>query len=49
MKKALIISFAVIFVMVMSIFLLPEIKKVTSLPDDMVVTYKDIEIANDTD
>ncbi len=49
MKKALIISFAVIFVMVMSIFLLPEIKKVTSLPDDMVVTYKDIELANDTD
>lgn len=49
MKKALIISFAVIFVMVMSIFLLPEIKKVTSLPDDMVVTYKDIELANDSD
>lgn len=35
--------------MVATVFLLPSIKKVNSLPDDMVVTYSDILQANESD
>ena len=49
MKKILIISLSIIFVMVATAFLLPSIKKINSLPDDMVVTYSDILQANETD
>ena len=35
--------------MVMTAFLLPSIKKVSSLPDEMVVTYSDIVQANEND
>ena len=46
MKKLLIFSLSVCFVMVGAMFLLPHIKKVNSLPDNMVVTYSDIEKTN---
>lgn len=49
MRKLFWISLSVCFVMVMTAFLMPSIKKVSSLPDEMVVTYQDIETANNTD
>lgn len=48
MKRLLFISLSIALVMVGSMFLLPYIKKATSLPDNMVVTYSDIEKANNT-
>ncbi len=48
MKKTFFVSLAIIFVMVISAFLLPNIKKVSALPDNMVVTYSDIEEANNS-
>ena len=48
MKKLLFISLSIALVMVGSMFILPHIKKATSLPDNMVVTYSDIEKANST-
>ena len=48
MKKLLIISLSVLFSMVGLAFILPHIKKVQSLPDNMIVTYEDIEKANKT-
>lgn len=47
MKKLLIISVFIVFVMVGTAFLLPNIKKVNALPDDMVVTYSDIKNVNE--
>ena len=49
MKKLLWISLSICFVMVATAFLMPCIKKVSSLPDEMVVTYQDIIEANDSD
>ena len=49
MKKLLWVSLSICFVMVMTAFLLPSIKKVSLLPDEMVVTYSDIQQANETD
>lgn len=49
MRKLFLISLCICFSMVMTSFLLPSIKKVSSLPDKMVVTYQDIQQANDTD
>lgn len=49
MKKLLFVSLSIAFVMVCSAFLMPSIKKATSLPNDMVVTYSDIEEANSKD
>lgn len=49
MKKLLIVSLSVIFVMVCSAFLLPYIKKVNDLPNEMIVTYGDIESVNNSD
>ena len=49
MRKLFWISLSICFVMVMTAFLMPSIKKVSSLPDEMVVTYQDIETANNTD
>ena len=46
MKKLLIISLSILFSMVGIAFILPHIKQVQSLPDDMIVTYEDIEKAN---
>ena len=49
MKKLLFVSLSIAFLMVCSAFLMPSIKKATSLPNDMVVTYSDIEEANNKD
>ena len=49
MKKLLFISLNICFVMVGTAFLLPSIKKVNSLPDEMVVTFQDIQQANEND
>lgn len=49
MRKLLFISLSLCFVMIMTAFLMPSIKKVSSLPDEMVVTYQDIQQSNDTD
>ena len=46
MKKLLIFCFSLIFLLVGCTFLLPNIKKATSLPDNMIVTYSDIENSN---
>ena len=46
MKKLLFISLSICFVMVGAMFLLPHIKKVNSLPDNMIVTFSDIEKTN---
>lgn len=45
-KKILILAFGFIFIMCGFTFLLPEIRKVRSLPNDMIVTYSDIQEAN---
>ena len=49
MKKLLWVSLSICFAMVMTAFLLPSIKKVSSLPSEMVVTYSDIQQANAND
>lgn len=49
MKKLFIISVFIAFVMVGTAFLLPNIKKINALPDDMVVTYSDIKNVNEQD
>ena len=46
MKKLLFISLSIVFVMVGAMFLLPHIKNVSMLPDEMIVTFEDIEKAN---
>lgn len=48
MKKLFFISLGIVFAMIGTAFLLPYIKKVNSLPNDMIVTYSDIEQANQT-
>ena len=49
MRKLFWISLSVCFVMIATAFLLPCIKKVSALPDEMVVTYSDIHQANVSD
>ena len=49
MKKLFIFSIAVAFALIGLAFLLPEIKRVESLPNNMIVTYGDIENANSQD
>ena len=49
MRKLFWISLSICFVMVMTAFLLPNIKKVSSLPDEMIVTYQDIQQVNEND
>ncbi len=46
MRKLFFISIFLAIAMVGTAFILPSIKKVNSLPDDMVVTFSDIEEAN---
>lgn len=48
MKKLLIFSISLIFIMLSSAFLLPQIKRINALPDNMIVTYEDVEKSNDT-
>ena len=49
MKKLFAISLSIVFAMVATAFLLPNIKKVNSLPNNMIVTYSDIQNANEND
>ncbi len=49
MKKVFFISFILILIMTGCALLVPSIKQINSLPDDMVVTYNDIEQANTLD
>ncbi len=47
MKKLIIVLFSVLFVLVSFAFLLPKIKQAYALPENMIVTYSDIENVND--
>lgn len=47
MKKLLIISISVVMFLIGTAFVLPYIKKVQALPDNMIVTYEDVEKANE--
>ena len=49
MRKLFWVSLSICFVMVATAFLLPSIKKVSSLPDEMIVTYSDIHQSNVSD
>ncbi len=49
MKKLFLLSLSIAFAMICTAFILPGIKKANSLPDNMVVTYNDIENANKND
>jgi len=46
MRKLFWVSLTICFIMVATAFLLPSIKKINSLPDNMVVTYEDIRRSN---
>lgn len=46
MKKIIITLCISLFVLVCTAFMLPNIKKVNELPDEMVVTFEDVEQAN---
>jgi len=48
-KKLLIFSLSICFVMIGAMFLLPHVKRANSLPDNMIVTFSDIEKANKED
>lgn len=48
MKKLLIISLSIMFAMLGTAFILPYVKQVQNLPDNMIITYDDIEKANKT-
>jgi len=47
-KKLLIISLSIMFAMLGTAFILPYVKQVQALPDNMIITYDDIEKANQT-
>lgn len=47
MKKLLIISISIVMFLIGTAFVLPYIKKVQALPDNMIVTYEDVEKANE--
>jgi len=49
MRKLFWVSLGVVFAMVLAAFLMPSVKMVMSLPNEMVVTYEDILNANSTD
>lgn len=46
MKKLLFVSLSIVFLLIGTAFLLPNIKRVNSLPDNMVVTFSDVENSN---
>ncbi|MGN0788130.1 MAG: SpoIVB peptidase [Candidatus Onthoplasma sp.] len=48
MKKLFFISLCLCLALIGVAFIMPEIKKVENLPDNMIVTYKDIDEANKT-
>jgi len=47
-KKLLIISLSLMFAMLGTAFILPYVKQVQALPDNMIITYDDIKKANQT-
>lgn len=47
MKKIIVFSFVILATMLGCTFLLPEIRKIHLLPDEMIVTYTDIESVNE--
>lgn len=49
MKKLFWVSFSIAIAMICTAFVLPSVKKANSLPNDMIVTYSDIENANKKD
>ena len=49
MRKLLWVGLSLCLVMVATAFLLPSIKRVNNLPDNMVVTYSDIQKSNEND
>ncbi len=49
MRKLFWLTFSIVLAMIGTAFILPNIKKVNALPNDMVVTFSDIEKANETD
>jgi len=49
MKKLFLVSLSIAFVMICTAFILPSVKKANNLPNNMVVTYSDIENANKQD
>ena len=49
MRKLLWISLSLCLVVVATAFLMPSIKRVNNLPDNMVVTYSDVQKINETD
>ena len=49
MKKLFFISISLVFSMIGTAFLLPHIKKISSLPDEMIVTFEDIQQVNEMD
>ena len=49
MRKLLWISLSLCFVAIATAFLMPSIKRVNSLPNNMVVTYSDIQKSNEND
>lgn len=49
MRKLFWVSLSLCFAMAATAFIMPSIKKINSLPDNMVVTYSDIQKSNDTD
>jgi len=48
MKKLFFVSLCIAFAMIGTAFVLPSVKKANSLPDNMVVTYQDVEEVNKT-
>lgn len=49
MRKLFWVSLSLCFAMAATAFIMPSIKKINSLPDNMVVTYSDIQKSNETD
>lgn len=49
MKKLFFISLSIVFVMIAGAFILPQIKKINDLPNEMIVTYDDIKRVNEND
>lgn len=49
MKKFLLLSFAIITTLVFGVLLVPNIQRINALPDDMVITYADVEQCNKQD
>lgn len=49
MKKLFFTSLILVFLMIGTAFVLPSVKLAISLPEEMVVTYSDIQRANETD